>query len=382
MDKWKKFLIPVVILALGFFSMQALSRFGDEPPKNTPTVRKKIVEAAVVTLRDTPANITAYGRLASAQPVVLYSEVEGQLLTGSVPFQPAQAFKRGDLLLEIDDRQTQLDLNSAKSDFLNALALVLPEIKVDFPEKFAVWEKYFNESGFDRDLQPLPEVENQRIKLFLSRFNVYKLYFNIRDLEIRLAKHKIYAPFDGSIVAADLRIGSTARNGTRLGEIINIENLEVEVPIPAEDVRWIDRSQKVRLTSSELPGQWQGAIRRIGQKIDTRTQSVQVFIGIDAANRQGLFSGVFMKAVIPGIPVPEAAIVPQRALYQGTHVYLVKEGKLDYRSIAIARSETDYVIVSDGIADGDTLVTEPLVGVAPGMQAAAVVSTESEVANK
>ena len=43
MDKWKKFLIPVVILALGFFSMQALSRFGDEPPKNTPTFRKKIV---------------------------------------------------------------------------------------------------------------------------------------------------------------------------------------------------------------------------------------------------------------------------------------------------------------------------------------------------
>jgi hypothetical protein len=101
-----------------------------------------------------------------------------------VPFQPGQSFKRGDLLIKVDDRQMKLDLNSAKSDFLNALATVLPEIKVDFPDRYEIWQNYFNSCGFDKELASLPEVEDQKIKLYLTRFNVYKLYFTAQNLDV------------------------------------------------------------------------------------------------------------------------------------------------------------------------------------------------------
>ena len=42
-----------------------------------------------------------------------------------------------------------------------------------------------------------------------------------------LNKHYFYAPFNGSITAADLRVGSNVRAGSRLGEIINLSNLEL-----------------------------------------------------------------------------------------------------------------------------------------------------------
>ncbi len=364
-------IISVGVLAVGTFAMIGLLSMKSAPPRKAPEVSAKSVEAEVVHLSTVPASIVAYGRVTSAQPVELYSEVEGTILEGDIPFKPAQSFKRGDLLLRVDDRQAILDLNSTKSDLLTALATVLPEIKLDFPDEFPVWQEYFDSCGFGRKLTDLPETDNPKIKLFLSRFNVYKLYFAVQDLEIRLEKHYFYAPFDGSIVTASLRAGSTARAGTHLGQIINLEELEVSVPVQIGDVDWIRRGTRVTFTSAELTGAWSGEVKRIGSDIDSRTQTVKVFMDVDNVGQIALLNGVFLEAHIPGQSVETGIAVPRRALYEDNFVYLIVNGKLEYREVSIARFETETVIVDGGIAEGDTLVMEPLQGVGPGMPAIA-----------
>ncbi len=363
------YILPVVLLLVGLGAMKFLSGFKTPPPRTEPVQPVKIVETRTVMLTDVPATVTAFGRLRSSQPVILYSEVEGTLQRGDLPFRPGQAFKRGDLLLKIDTRQIRLDINTAKSELLTALASVLPEIKVDFPEEFPVWQNYFNSCRFDQPVPELPEAANQKIKLYISRFNVYKIYFTIRDLEILYEKHFFTAPFDGSITAADLRVGSNARRGTRLGEIINLENLEAEMPIPAEDLQWIDRNKPVTLTSSEIAGTWTGRIKRIGKTIDTRTQTAQVYIAVDQPEDTHLFEGVFLKAAIPGRIIPGACIVPRKALYSQGLVYVIEDGLLTNREVQIARGEPEYIIVNGGLSDGDLLVVEMLQGVAAGMPA-------------
>jgi len=215
----------------------------------------------------------------------------------------------------------------------------------------------------------LPAAANQKIKLYLSRFNVYKIYFTIRDLEILHEKHFFYAPFKGSIVSADLRVGSNARTGTRLGEIINLETLEAEMPVPADDIRWIDRNKPVTLTSSEIEGAWTGTIRRIGKTIDTRTQTVQIYIAVDQSGDENLYDGVFLKATIPGKNIANACSVPREALYEQKFVYVIENERLSYRQVQVVRGQPDYVIVNGGLEDGELLVVEMLQGVAPGMLA-------------
>lgn len=364
-------ILPIVILILGFIGMRILISMKKEPTKRAAVVRPRMVAAQVVQLKNIPAQITAYGRLMSAQPITLFSEVSGEIMRGTVPFQPAQSFKKGDLLLKIDDRQIKLDINTAKSDFLNAVASVLPELKVDFPEEYEKYQAYFDCCGFGEELRELPDTDNQKVKLFLSRFNVYKLYFAVRNLEIRLEKHYFYAPFTGSIISADLRVGSTVRVGSQLGQIINLENLEVELPIPAIDVQCIDQTKPVIFTSSEIAGQWRGKIQRIGKNIDTRTQSVQVYASVDRGDRNGLYNGVFLKAQIPGTVIKNGLAIPRKALYEDRFVYLIKTGKLDYREVTVAFQEPDSVIATGGLVNGDTLVVELLQGVAPGMMAQA-----------
>lgn len=362
-------ILPILILIIGFIIMRILIGMKKEPAKQTTMTRPKMVAAQVVHLKDLPSQITAYGRLMSAQPITLFSEVSGEIIRGSVPFQPDQSFKKGQLLLKIDDRQIKLDINTAKSDFLNALATVLPELKVEFPDEYQKYQAYFDCCGFDERLGELPKTDNQKIKLFLSRFNVYKLYFAVQNLEIRLEKHFFYAPFDGSIVSADLRAGSTVRVGSQLGKIINLENMEVELPIPAIDIQWIDEKKPVIFTSSEIPGQWPGSINRIGKNIDTQTQTVQVYASVDKHNQNELYNGVFLQARIPGKVIKNALSIPRKAIYEDKFVYLIYNGRLDYREVTISFKEPEAVIATDGVQNGDTLVVEVMQGVTPGMLA-------------
>ncbi len=369
MKRKAAYLIPVAIVAVGFAAMQFFASFKTAPPRKKPEVPVKIVDVSPVRLSDIPAEIIAYGRVVSSQPVILYSEVSGRLDPGDVPFHPGQSFRRGDLLLKVDPRQIKLDIKTAKSDLLTALASVLPEIKVDFPENYPVWQTYFNSCRFDRPIPKLPPARNDKIKLYLARFSIYKIYFTICDLEILLEKHFFRAPFDGAITAADLRPGSSARPGTRLGEIINLENLEAAMPIPAEDAQWIDAGKSVALTSGEVPGSWTGRILRMGKTIDAKTQTVQLYIGIDHSLDDGLYDGVFMKAVAGGRVIPSAVVVPRKALYEQQFVYVIQDGKLNYRRVIVARREPDYVIVSGGLTNGELLVTDMLQGIVPGMLA-------------
>lgn len=369
MKRSMKIILPIGIVLVGFLAMMFFLNMKTDPPRRDAQQQPKVVDTKIVKLETLPTRITAFGRVTSAQPVNLYSEVQGKLESGVVTFRPAQSFKKGDLLVKIDDRQARLQLNSAKSDLLTALAMVLPEIKVDFPDEFQKWQDYFDNCEFENSLQSLPEIGNPKIKLFLSRFNVFKLYFSARDLEIRVEKHYFYAPFDGSIVSADLRVGSTARNGSLLGEIISLESLEIKLPVPAADISWIDDRAPVTLTSAEIERSWNGKIVRIGSNIDDRTQTVQVYVAVDGGDNIDLLSGGFLEADIPGRSIDNAFALPPKAIYNDRYVYVIVDGKLEARDIVILRREANRVLIDGGVENGDVLVVEIMQGVAPGMPA-------------
>ncbi|MBN1446673.1 MAG: efflux RND transporter periplasmic adaptor subunit [Bacteroidetes bacterium] len=338
----------------------------EEPERRIPDRPAKSVLAEVVKLGETPTVVSTLGRVVSSEPVQVVSEVSGILERGDIPFKPGRRFRRGDILVRIDDRQARLTLNSTKSDFLNALAGVLPEIKVDHPESYNRWQEYFDRCGFDTPLSELPEAENRKIKLLLTRLNVYRLYYAARNLEITLDKHTIRAPFDGAIVSTAQREGATARSGGILGEIISLQDLELEAPVPAADLPWIDRNADVRLRSRESNETWTGRIARIAGAVERKTQTLPVYITV-RGNGTPLYEGLYLEAEIPGRPVPSAAVVPRRALYENRFVYIVENQRLLQREVTIIRSNPETVIVSGGLSDGDTLVTELLQGVAPGM---------------
>lgn len=364
-------ILPIAVLVLGYVLMQVLADMREEPTRRRPPIIARSVEARVIETGAVPTTIEAIGRVSSTQPVQLVSEVAGLLQSGDVSFLPGQRFRKGQVLLRIDDRQVRYNLNSAKSDFLNVLATVLPELKIEYPGDYQRWQDYFDKCSFERPLGPLPESQDRKVRLLLTRFNVHKLYFTVKNLEVTLEKHAIVAPFNGAIVSTAVREGSAARVGGALGEIISLENLELQAPIPAGDVSWIDRTRPVRLTAEGSDVAWSGSITRIGSAVDQRTQTIPVFIAVRGGGEM-LYEGMYLRAEIPGTPLPSAISVPRRALYEERYVYVIDGGTLQRRDVTIARRQPRSVLVSAGLQQGDTLVTELLQGVSDGMPAAAL----------
>lgn len=366
----KSLVIPLLILIAGAVAMNMLSNMRKEVPARPVTAKTRVVQVVPVERKDINARISGWGRLNSARPLVLLSEAEGELLAGEVPFQQGQDFAEGELILQVDDRQQSLDLNRSKSDFINAMATMMPDIQQQHPQQWTRWSAYFKQLRVDRPVPTMPVARVDRIKRLLARYNVYQLYYTMRSEEIALQKYRIRAPFKGTILSADMRVGANVRSGTRLGELLSLEQLDLEIQLSASDLPWLDREAPVKVHSSQFPGQWQGRIDRIASTVNQDTQTVTVYVRLDEGEAPfPLLAGLLFEADFPGIPIANASSIASQNLYGDNMVYLLVDGALEQRKVTVARREVDRVLVTEGLEQGELLVTDLLEGVAAGMKA-------------
>lgn len=380
MRRQLKYGLPLAILILAFVIMKGLIAMREKPARREHGPRPMILQTLVAAPATLSAEIKAYGRLRSALELELVSEVGGVLEPGEVPFRPGQPFFRGQVLLRVDERAIRYDIASRKSQLLSALATVLPEIGVDFPDEAALWRDYFERFRIEGPLLELPELREEKVKLYLARHAVYQTFYGIRDQELRLEKCTLRAPFDGVLVDAVLREGSTVRAGGVLGRLLSREpeDLELEVALPAAELAWLDRAAAVAIRSLEHPGDWLGSIRRVGGDVDSRTQTLPLYLGLAGPGIDALPAGCFLEARFATRPFTNALRLPRAALHGENAVYLIESGGLRRRRVRIARGEDDTVIVTGGVAAGDTIVVEPLQGVTEGMPAQAANASSAQ----
>jgi len=126
--------------------------------------------------------------------------------------------------------------------------------------------------------------------------------------------------------------------------------------------------------SSELAQQevWQGKVVRTAGSIDDNSRQLQVVARIDdpfgqkAEGRFPLKIGQYVTAQIDGTTLESVISIPNKAIYQGSYVYLHKEGAVYRTPIEIGWQNGETAIVSQGISPGDQLVVSPLGQVTSG----------------
>ena len=114
---------------------------------------------------------------------------------------------------------------------------------------------------------------------------------------------------------------------------------------------------------------WTGEVVRAEGELDERTRMINVVVRVDEpyAERPPLAVGLFVTVRIEGRTVPKGALVPRAALRKDRVVWVVKEGRLRFRSVDVARIEGESVLVKSGLSDGDEIVISPLKAVTDGM---------------
>jgi RND family efflux transporter MFP subunit len=354
----------IIVLGIGIKNFFASKK--EEPKKMNIPTGERIVKVKPVTYTETRAGIIAFGRVNSAQSVALVAEVGGKLMQGSIVLKEASRFNKGDIIFKIDDREARYNIQSQKSEFLNNVASTLADIKIDFPEELSKWENFLQQIEITKPLPDLPELKSRKEKTFVSNRKLLNQYYSIKSAEERLAKYAFIAPYNGSIAQLNIEEGSIVNPGASIGRIIRTDEMEAEIPIKAESIKWIEKGMSVKLYSENKTMYWEGKVARISDYVDPNTQSINIYVTVQPNNQNKLFEGIYLQAEIESSLLVNTMEIPRKALVNNNQVYVVSNGKLKLKQITIHKVNSNSIIFS-GLEAGELVVVESLVNVSENM---------------
>lgn len=360
----KRRVLIIIVSLIVLFGSIGLSKYlanqKKSPDKKKSKSSTRYVRTKFVNYNSMNTKIVAYGRVGSAQPLNLMSEVAGRMLAGRVPLKAGQKFRAGAVLFRIDDTEIKLSLQAQKSSFMRDVAVILADFKIDFSESYTTWQNYFNAIDVKKPLPKIPEPQNNQEKTYLATKNIFTNYYNILSTEARLKKHVYRAPFSGTIVEVSLETGSYASPASRIAKIIRTDKLELTVPIETRNIEWVKIGTPVKVSSESGKMNWNGRVTRIGDLVNPKTQSLDIFINI-TPNQYKVYDGLYLKAEIDGAVIQKGMEISRVALVDRTKLYTinVQDSTLAKASIQIHKSDEETVIFS-GLEPNTEIVTEPV----------------------
>jgi len=356
----------LIMLGLAFLIMQALKGMKPEPPRKEGENIKRYVKAALVEYGDIIATVSRTGRVLATNEVMLVAEAAGKIEKGDIMLKEGAEFRKGQRLLTIYKDEAEMLLKAEKSRFLNTVASMLPDIKVDFPLYYDSISKFFLSIKLDRDLPPLPVglvSENEKLKIFLASRNVLAEYYSIKKDEMALKRYSLYAPFNGTFTQVNFEVGAYVNPGTQVARMISSDNIEVDVPVPNNESEWIAIGTRANVISGERNLQWEGRVVRKADFVEYSTQSRSIFVKVNISkSKEKLLAGDYLEVKFGGQLIKDVMEIPRSAIFNENEVFIVVEGRLVKTLVNVVK-RTDKTAIIKGLAPGTELVVEPLIDV-------------------
>lgn len=347
----------VILVASIFISQLLVGKSGQKSQtrdSSKPGQRARLVSTQKVDVRKVQAFIDITGRLQPEDQIEIYAEVTGILLSTPIDFKVGNQFPRGSLLLRLDDSEAQQSLRSARSNFVNTLASVIPDLEIDFPEASDAWNQYLLNFDVNQSLPDLPEPSSNRIKLFLTARQVYSQYYDIRQAEERLDKYRIYAPFTGSLTQASINKGTLVRSGQKVGEFIRSGVYELETAVSTDELPYISVGDSVMLSSMQMGKSYRGEIVRINEQVETNTQTVKLFVRVADPE---LKAGMYMEGRIRGRMFENATELRRDILVNDSKVFVLEDSTAVLKAVTPLKTSDTTAIVR-GLQEGATVISE------------------------
>lgn len=351
------------ILIFSYILMKILIAQKEDLPVRPPDVTERWVKAEPANYGAVISPVVAKGRVVSTAELEVVAEASGKIEAGEVALKKGQRFKKGQVLLTIYRDEAELALKAQKSRFLNTIANLLPDVKVDYPELYDAFMSFFNSIQLEKNLPPMPTVNSEKMRIFLASRNVLAEYYDVKQAELRLARHSITAPFNGTYMEVYMEVGAYVNTGGRIATIIATDVLEVEVPVLISDVRWIHLGDVVKLHSDELNYDWTGTVSRISDYLDIETQQRSVFVRVPGNSGTPLYAGEYLIAAFKGGAVPDVMEIPRNALFNSDEVFTIIDGLLKLQQVNVIKKNEKTALIN-GVEKGIFVVAQPMISVA------------------
>jgi len=121
---------------------------------------------------------------------------------------------------------------------------------------------------------------------------------------------------------------------------------------------------------------WEGKVVRTEGELDPKSRMVTLVARVadpygrtSDRTRPPLAVGLFVEAVIEGLGLEDAFVLPRTALQEGSRVMVIDgEERAYFRVVEVLREERDRVVITGGLRAGDLVCVSPLPGAVDGMR--------------
>ena len=354
--------LGILLIILGvYFANVIVNNKKTFAPKSEKVINT--VFAEVAKNGSVPIQVEANGNLLAKRRVELYSEVQGVFRKGAKLFKEGQRFNAGETIIRIDAAEYEASVQSAKSDLYNLLTSIMPDLRLDYPELFPKWQKYLTGFDIEKRTPPLPELTTEKEKFFISGRGIITSFYNVRNLEQRLGKYRIVAPFSGVLTETLVTEGTLVRAGQKLGEFINTDVYELEVAVSKTYSDLLKVGEKVALSNLEKTKSYEGKIARINGSVDQASQTIKAFINVADDN---LREGIYLEANLDAKNETNAIEIDRSLLMEGDKIFIVRDTILDLIDVKPVYFSNKKVVLKE-VPDGTVIMSKPLIGAYTGM---------------
>ncbi len=355
----------LLLLIIGIFISNLIVDLNrSEPTYNNNSLTSVYIE--VVKNGSNKIEIERNGKLQSSNRISIISEVQGiKKKRKNKSFKEGERFNKGETIIEINSEEFNSKVKQSRSELKNLIASVLPDIKIDYSENFNKWKNYFDNFSIEKPISKIPESASEKENLFLVGRGIESTYYKVKNLEERLSKYDIKAPFSGILVKGNISDGAFIVPNQILGEFIDPNNFEVGVNIPINFLQKIKLNQSVSIISEDSKDNVSGKIKRINRKVDEMTQTVKIYIEF---NNRNLFEGKFVEVKVPLGVIPNSQLISRSLLINDRNVFIAnKDDKISKVNVQPIFYNKENVIVT-GLEDGTRLITSNVSGIFEGMK--------------
>ena len=343
--------------------------------------RATSVKAMNVLRQDTPLTHVYAGQIVGTDEVKIQSRVSGNIVEKYIV--GGQSVSAGQPLYRIDSRQYESALLQAKAVLAQSEA-TLNNARMDL--------------GRYQQLYASAAVSEQTLSTQQAQVNAYEAAVAANEALVRQAQENlddtvIYAPMSGQLSVDDVAMGTFVSAGTT-----TLVSMGTANPIFAQ----FSLSENEYLNFVEQAAQ-QGGIAAVVVELTLSNGSKYPIIGhivtSDRAltaqtgtltvkalfdNPDGLLlPGMFARVSLIGDTIPNAILVPERAVQQllgKSFVMLVGvDNKAVARTVTLGDKIGSYYIVKDGLDTSDIVVVEGLTTLQEGGDLAVTMVTASEM---
>ncbi len=378
-----KKILPIVVI-LAFVGLALIVK--SNPPQTARGQKSQLpqlnVDVKTLAKGSFPILIDSYGTVKPRTQSVLLPQVSGQIIRISDKFQAGSFFEKGDVLIELDDRDLRAEVKIAQGNLYNAKQMLSEELaRVEQAKQD--WQRLGNSDV-------APDLVMRKPQLLAAEAKVLSSEASLEKAQLAVERTKIIAPYAGRILSKDVDLGQVISPNTRLAQIYAVDYVEIRLPLKNKDLPYMvlpesnrfeqasDKEQPVVTVYSDLAKRqtWFGKVVRTEGSFDQNSQQLFVVAQIDdpygVKTTEGLALkiGQYVSVKIKGRVVDDVITIPNKAIYQGSYVYIVEDGVLKRQEIELAWQNDDIAIIETGLVEGQLLVLTPLGQVTSGTRVA------------